>query len=205
MWGNTVQSAIELYEKAYNLDYNKGDQKAAEKVYQQIIEMYPGSDEREYAQVHLERINQMRANPKLKKFNVNSKNSAGKGLVIFSYLLIVILFAGLVFLFTQLQQTQNENKTNYNTIKGLLSQKNGDTELAQRYLKIGLKYASNSSKKQQAMVHHALAELYLSSYEYENAHRELTKWKKLDSRDQSLISFQNRLESAEEQGVINDQ
>ena len=51
-----MSSAIELYKEAYDLDFNKGDSLYAETLYKELIERYPHSDEKEYAQVHLERI-----------------------------------------------------------------------------------------------------------------------------------------------------
>ena len=47
-----MASAIELYQRAYDLDYRQGDWQYAEDLYKKIIEQHPYSDEKDYAHVH---------------------------------------------------------------------------------------------------------------------------------------------------------
>ena len=58
-----MASAIELYRDAYDLDYRKGDWETAEDIYRKIVTKYPQSEEKEYALVHLERIEKLKADP----------------------------------------------------------------------------------------------------------------------------------------------
>ena len=57
-----MKSPIELYQQAYHLHFREGKPDLAKELYRQIIEQYPDSDERKYAQFLLARLSPVMEN-----------------------------------------------------------------------------------------------------------------------------------------------
>ena len=105
-----MASAIELYREAYDLDYRKGDWETAEDIYKKIVVKYPHSEEKEYALVHLERIEKLKGNPddlELKPSR-SSPHSTTNALSVVNFIFILITLLGLGGLgYLLWQQQQN--------------------------------------------------------------------------------------------------
>ena len=189
-----MATAIELYQKAYDLDYREGDWESAEEIYRKIIERFPHSEEKEYAQVHLDRLEKLKGNPEdfpLKP--VTKVSSGGTGLSIFNFVLSLLII-GVVGISAYMLwlQYQKDNYTDL-LLDGLLSQRSGY-----------FKEAAVSYKRAQAalpkvpMAHRFMAELRLEEGQFSLADKELQRWERISPQDGSLKLFKQRLAIAKQ-------
>lgn len=183
-----MATAIELYQRAYNLDYRKGDWEYAEQLYNEIVQKFPYSEERDYAQVHLERIGKLKANPNNQALLPVRTKGASTGLVVGLFVLILILFVGTGFAFYFLYMENIRQNSNELILEGFLSEKVGDLDNAQPKYEEALKIDPNN-----AMAYRALAELYLEKGEIELAEIESREWKLHSPYDIGLQDFRARL------------
>lgn len=98
-----MKSAIELYQEAYSLHFKEGKPELAKELYQNLIEAYPDSDERKYAQFLLSRISsptEALPRPGTVSFPV---------VAAVSILLGLIALAGSIGLFFLFQREQNSS------------------------------------------------------------------------------------------------
>ena len=185
-----MATAIELYQKAYNLDYRKGDWEYAEQLYNQIIQKFPYSEERDYAQVHLERIGKLKANPHDQALLPVRTKGASTGLVVGLFVLVLILFVGTGFAFYFLYKENIRQQSNELILKGFLSEKVGGINNAQPKYEQALKIDPDN-----AMAYRALAELYLQKNEFELAEIQSREWKLHSPYDIDLQDYLTRLEA----------
>jgi tetratricopeptide (TPR) repeat protein len=185
-----MATAIELYQKAYNLDYRKGDWEYAEQLYNEIVQKFPYSEERDYAQVHLERIGKLKANPNDQALLPVRPKGASVGLVLGCFVLIMILFVGTGFAFYLLYMENVRQNSNELILEGLLSEKVGDLDNAQPKYEEALKVDPNN-----AMAYRALAELYLEKNEFELAEIQSKEWELHSPYDINLQGFLTRMQA----------
>ncbi|MBN1579027.1 MAG: tetratricopeptide repeat protein [Chitinispirillaceae bacterium] len=183
-----MSSAIELYKEAYDLDYNKGDSLYAEVLYKEIIERFPHSDEKEYAQVHLERIAKLKGNPNDPSFKPLRSGGSGGGLAVVCFVLILMILTGLGFA-GYYGYPQYLRLASYELIiHGLISQKNNDLADAERMFEQAQRiYPRNS------VAFRCLTELYLQTGKPEKAELVRNQWKLLMPNDIALHTFTSRL------------
>ena len=184
-----MTSAIELYQKAYNLDYRKGDWESAERLYNEIVQKFPYAEERDYAQVHLERIGKLKANPNNQELLPVRSKGASTGLLVGCFVLILILFVGTGFAFYFLYMENLRQQSNELILQGFLSEKVGDIENAQPKYEEAVKIDPDN-----ALAYRALAELYLEKDEIELAEIQSREWKLHSPFDINLQGFLSRLE-----------
>jgi len=189
-----MASAIELYREAYELDYRKGDWESAEEIYHKIVEKYPNSEEREYAGLHLERIEKLKADPDDRELKSSSSSgSAATGaLSIINFVLILLMLLGLGGLSYFLWQSHQNNEYNEFLIQGQLNEKSGDKKNAAAIYQFASK-----TYPQKRSAYRFLAELYLSEGKVKMARTALNTWKLNHPIDPSLVSFTSRLIIAE--------
>jgi tetratricopeptide (TPR) repeat protein len=181
-----MTSAIELYKEAYDLDFNKGDSLYAETLYKEIIERFPHSDEKEYAQVHLERIAKLKGNPSDPTFKP-LRSGGSNGLAVVCFVLILFIFVGLGFGFYYGYQMHLRMDSNESVIHGLLSEKKGDmSEAEKNYEQAQFLFPRNG------VAYRCLAELYLDSGKLQQAEIVRKKWELLLPFDIHLSKFNKR-------------
>ncbi len=185
-----MTSAIELYQKAYDLDYRKGDWEYAEELYKIITEKYPYSEEKEYAQIHLDRIAKLKSNPSDYSLQPVRARGAGVGLMVGCFVLILILFVVTGFsLYFSYQQHLRQDSDEM-IIQGLISENAGNYEVAQlKYEQAKKMYPRNN------LAYRALAELYLKAGNIELAEIQSRQWELFNPYDLNLKEFKDRLET----------
>lgn len=187
-----MTSAIELYQRAYDLDYRKGDWEYAEELYRQIIEKYPYSDEKEYALVHLDRLDKLKANPHNQELQpIRAKG--GGGFLAFCFILILLLGAGTGFLGYLTWQQHLRSESNDLIIQGLISEKTNNQELAQTQYQL-----AKETYPQNSLAYHLLGELYLTQGDKDMAERESRHWELAKPHDIAIKEFRNRIDNYKE-------
>lgn len=182
-----MASAIELYQRAYDLDYRKGDWQYAEELYKEIIERYPYSDEKEYAQVHLDRIAKLKSDPHNQELQPVRGSGMATGFSVFCFFLSLLLIVGTCFLGYFLFQQQKWLTAQDLVLQGLISEKTGDSEGAR------LKYTlAQETYPTNALAYQSLAELYLKHGKMQQAEIEYKKWELINPDDIGLKNFKQR-------------
>jgi tetratricopeptide (TPR) repeat protein len=98
-----MKSAIELYQEAYSLHFKEGKPDLAQELYKNIIEAYPDSDERKYAQFLLSRISSpVEAAPRTSSVSYPIVTAI-------TILLGLVAIAGSIGLFFLFQREQNSS------------------------------------------------------------------------------------------------
>jgi len=190
-----MASAIELYKQAYDADYNQGDRQYAAELYQRIIEEFPYSDEKEYALVHLERLQKLAADPHDPRFMPASGQGAAAGLTVLNFVLLLLLLAGGAFLgYFQWMQRQKLAYTDL-IIEGMACEKTGDVKGAEIRLKL-----ANKTLPQEPLAYRFLAELYLEGRQFELARIERNAWTLAAPSDPGIADFSRRLDLAVKTG-----
>ncbi len=195
-----MATAIKLYQRAYDLDYRKGDWEYAEELYNEIIKRFPYSEEKEYAQVHLDRIAKLKANPLDQALQPVRAKGASGALISFCFLLILLLMVATGFSGYFLWQQKLRQDYNELLLQGIMSEKTGNIkDAAQRY-----KYAQKILPENN-LAHRFLAELYLNQKKFELAEIEYKQWELATPYDNNLKGFKIRLNNIKnQQGQIND-
>mgnify|MGYP006283451523 CR=1 FL=1 len=185
-----MASAIELYRRAYDLDYRKGDWETAERLYHEIMERYPYSDEKEYAQVHLERIAQLKADPHNQELAPVRGGAGPHALAIVSFVLVLILLAAVGVLgYTGWRGLRYHRHTQL-VLEGLLSERIGDLKGARDHYK-----EAQELLPEDRFGYRLMAELYMKIKDYELARIEAKRWALAAPKDPELKMFRARLES----------
>ncbi|MBN1759850.1 MAG: tetratricopeptide repeat protein [Chitinispirillaceae bacterium] len=184
-----MSSAIELYKEAYDLDYNKGDSLYAEVLYKEIIERFPHSDEKEYAQVHLERIAKLKGNPDDPTFKpLRSGGGSGAGLAVVCFVLILFILTALGFGGSFIYRQYKRIQSNELIIHGLISEKNGNSDDAEKqYERARQLFPRNG------VAYHCLADLYLRTGKTESAELVTQQWELMQPYDNAINEFKTRL------------
>jgi tetratricopeptide (TPR) repeat protein len=187
-----MATAIELYRKAYDLDYRKGDWHSAEELYKEIIEKFPYSDEKEYSLVHIERLEKLKANPRDQKLQpVRGSSQAVNGFNIVNFFLILLCMAALSIggYFIRLH---NNRYTYYELLlAGVSSERAGNYTQAQNLYK-----QAQKSMPAQPLAYRLLAELYLSRTQFQLAEIESKRWELARHDAQAVGEFRMRLKAA---------
>ncbi len=184
-----MASAIELYQRAYDLDYRNGDWESAEELYHEIIERYPYSDEKEYAQVHLERIQRLKGNPKDPEIQPVRSGSGAVGLAVFSFFLTLLLIVGTGYIGYFGWKMQKRQLSQELILQGMMSEQMGNVNNAQ------LKYEQAQKEDEtNALAYQSLAQLFLKHGEKARAAAEFKKWKIVSPNDVNLGDFAKRLQ-----------
>ncbi len=182
-----MASAIELYQQAYDLDYRHGDWETAEEMYRDILERYPYSDEKEYAQVHLERIQRLKGNPKDPDI-LPVRSGSAVGLTVFCFFLTLLLIVGTGFLGYYFWQYQKRQLSHELVLQGMISELTGNVNNAQ------LNYEqAQKEDEMNALAYQCLAELFLKHGDKNRAASEGKKWKIVSPNDINLTDFARRL------------
>ena len=183
-----MSSAIELYKEAYDLDFNKGDISYAEVLYKELIERFPHSDEKEYAQIHLERIAKLKGNPKDPAYTPPGNGSTGGALAVVCFVLILLILVALGFAGYYGYRCYRRIDSCEIVIRGLLSEQCGDRANAVQYYELAQKIFPESP-----LPFHSLANLYLTSGKLQQAELVGKQWALLHPDDPSLKLFQEQL------------
>jgi tetratricopeptide (TPR) repeat protein len=189
-----MASAIELYRRAYDLDYRKGDWQQAEELYKEIVEKFPYSDEKEYALVHLDRIQKLRANPQDQKLApVRAAGSAVNGFNIVNFFLILILAVGVALAGYLIWQQNRTAQYQSLVIRGMSSEHSGNHSLAAALYK-----EAQEMMPGRPLAYQFLAELYMNTGQYGLAEIESKRWAIAGPGDTGLADFRIRLQNAME-------
>ncbi len=183
-----MASAIELYQRAYDLDYRQGDWEEAEDIYKAIVERYPYSDEKEYAQVHLERIQRLKGDPSDPELQPVRSGGGAVGLTVFCFFLTLLLIVGTGFLGYFFFEHQNRDVSQELVLQGMMSERAGNANNAQ------LKYEQASKEDPgNVLAHQCLAELFLKHGDKARAETAGRNWALVSPSDVNLIDFNQRL------------
>jgi hypothetical protein len=186
-----MSTALELYKQAYDLDYNKGDVHYAETLYKEIISRFPHSDEKEYSQVHLDRIARLKGNPGDPAFSPvkHPRGATGLAIACFALLLPLMLAVGFGFYFGYRHYQRMESLES--VLCGMLCEKNNDTAGAvEQYTRAQQSYSAGG------MAFRCLAELYLRGGKITQAALVGRQWELLAPDDINLADFKRRLVEA---------
>lgn len=186
-----MSSAIELYKRAYEMDYRQGDWQFAETLYRELIERYPYSEEKEYAQVHLERIEKLKRDPNDPDLQPSRRSSGGNALAVLSFIMMLFLVAATSVGGYLLWQQLMINSYNDLVIQGQINERYGRYESARR------KYEeAQSLVPQKSLAYQCLAELYLKQKQYKLAEIEGRKWEvSSTTADADFGDFKRRLKT----------
>jgi tetratricopeptide (TPR) repeat protein len=191
-----MSSAIELYREAYNLDYRKGDWEAAEELYRKIVKKYPHSEEKEYALVHLDRIEKLKSNPEDQELQpVRSQKPQTSVLSIFNFIFFLILLMAGGFLGYLMWQQYQMHSYNELLMEGFLSEKAGNFKDAAAKYKQAQQFFP-----QKGLAYRSLAELYLKQGKHEIAEKAGHLWQLAVPYDDNLDEFKKRLKKAQTSG-----
>ena len=183
-----MSSAIELYKQAYDLDFKNGDRSMAEQLYKEIVERFPYSDEKEYALVHLDRIDKLKINPHDPTLQPAKINQSPWGFSIFCFVLSLLLLVGGGFLGYFLRMQQKRSASSELVLQGMINEKAGDLNTARlSYKRAQEIYPENVIASQ------CLAELYLANGKKELAEIEFRQWKLMSPDDIGLKDFSERM------------
>ncbi|MBD3320548.1 MAG: hypothetical protein GF350_05565 [Chitinivibrionales bacterium] len=186
-----MASAIELYREAYEADYRRGDWQYAEELYRKIVEQFPYSDEKEYALVHLERLEKLKNNPKEPSLQPVRGGSDGNALSVVSFLLIIVVISGAGVGGYYVWQYCKATTYNDLVLQGLISEKAGDDASA------AVKYRhAQKIMPGNALAYRSMAELYLEHNKYTLAEIERKRWALASPDDPALREFQTKLNDA---------
>lgn len=184
-----MASSIELYQRAYDLDYRQGDWQYAEDLYKEIIEQHPYSDEKDYAHVHLDRINKLKSNPHDQTLQpVHGNSNAGIAVVAFVFVLMLSVATG--FLGYYMARQQRQLNANNIIIHGLTSEIHGNHNDALNNYKQAQRITPNND-----LPFRLSAELYLKNDKFDLAEIEFKRWKLLSPFDQTKQNFHDRLQN----------
>ncbi len=185
-----MASAIELYQRAYDLDYRQGDWEEAEDIYKDILERYPYSDEKEYAQVHLERIQRLKGDPRDPELQPVRSGSA-VGLTVFCFFLTLLLIVGTGFLGYFFWEHQARGLSQELVLQGMVSERIGNANNAQ------LKYEqARNEDPSNVLAHQCLAELFLKHGDKARAENAGKGWAAVSPNDVNLKDFTSRLNAS---------
>jgi tetratricopeptide (TPR) repeat protein len=188
-----MSSAIQLYQRAYDLDYRKGDWQYAEELYKEIIERYPYSDEKEYAQVHLDRIAKLKSDPHNQELQPVRGSGMASGFAVFCFVISLLLIVGACFLGYFLFQQQKWLNSQELVIQGLISERSGNPDTAREKYTLAQKtYPEN------ILAYQCLAELYLKHGKTKQAELEFNQWQLISPNDLGLKEFKQRFLNAPE-------
>lgn len=182
-----MASSIVLYQRAYDADYRKGDWQYAEELYKEIIERFPYSDEKEYAQVHLDRLAKLKSDPHNQELQPVRGSGAASGFAVFCFFLCLLLITGACFLgYFMLQQQKWLNSQEF-VIQGLISERTGNPRNAIEKYKLAQETYPNN-----ILAYQTLAELYLKHGKMKQAEIEFKQWELVSPNDLSLKDFKQR-------------
>ena len=189
-----MATAIELYREAYELDYRKGNWEAAEDIYKQIIKKYPHSDEKEYSEVHLDRIEKLRADPDDRELkpSVSKEGSSSGALSIVNFILIIVLLLVVCVLSFFLWESNQNSNYHELLLQGQLNEKSGDIKNAAAIYEFGLQTYPNKT-----LAYRFLAELHLTTGNLKTARTTYNKWQLAHLKAPGLVSYNVRLKNAE--------
>ena len=183
-----MASAIELYKQAYDLDFRHGDLDYAESLYREIIEKFPNEVEKEYAELHLERIHRLRIDPKNSTLKSHQRADGVNGLVIFNLMLTMLTLVVLGFGFWFVYEKQRDIRSLQLIIEGQICEKDKAYGSA-----IDKYYDASILSPNMALSHSLLAKRYLEQGEYKLANIEGEKWLFLSPNDKFAKAFSNRI------------
>jgi tetratricopeptide (TPR) repeat protein len=187
-----MASAIELYREAYDLDYRKGDWQTAEELYRKIMEQHPYSEEKEYAMIHLERLEKLKADPHNQSLQpIRSKDEPGV-LSVLNFIFSLTLIAAMGFAGFYLVQHNKLFTYNDMILQGVLSEKNNDLNDAILQFK-----NAQDILPQNPLAYRYSAELFLNQKMIPQAQNEVQKWELVSPYDHALQSFKTRLSAME--------
>lgn len=182
-----MASSIELYQRAYDSDYRKGDWQYAEELYKEIIERFPYSDEKEYAQVHLDRLAKLKSDPHNQELQAVRGSGTASGFAVFCFVLCLLLIAGACFLGYFMFQQQKWLNSQEFVIQGLISERTGNPKNAIEKYKL-----AQTAYPENILAYQMLAELYLKHGKMKQAEIEFNQWKLISPNDISLKEFKQR-------------
>jgi len=183
-----MSSAIELYKQAYDLDFKNGDRPMAEQLYKEIVERFPYSDEKEYALIHLDRIEKLKDNPRDPALQPAKTSQGLWGFAVLCFVLCLLLLVGCGLLGYFLRQQQKRIASNEYIIQGLIGEKAGALNAARlSYTQAQEIYPENVVACQ------CLAELYLANGKKELAEIEFKQWQLMSPDDANLKDFSARM------------
>jgi tetratricopeptide (TPR) repeat protein len=191
-----MSSALELYKEAYDLDFNKGESLFAERLYKDIIERYPNSDEKEYAQVHLERIAKLKGNPNDPAYAPLKSGRSGGGLAMACFVLLLLLLMTMGFGFYYGYRQYLRMDSLELVLDGLLCEKNGNTSGATENYNL-----AQHTYPQNGVAYRCLAELYLRAGKLTQADLVGKQWELLLPDDVNIADFKKRLADVAKQGA----
>ena len=186
-----MASAIELYREAYDLDYRKGDWQTAEELYRQIVEQYPYSEEKEYALIHLERLEKLKADPHNRELQPIRARGGPDALSILSFIFALMLIGATGFLGFHLLQHKKLFTYNDLILQGVLSEKNNNLDDACMRYKL-----AQEILPQNALAYRCLAELHLNQKQFQLAEIEGRRWELTAPDDPAIQLFKTRMQSA---------
>jgi outer membrane protein assembly factor BamD (BamD/ComL family) len=184
-----MASAIELYQKAYDLDYRKGDWETAEDLYKKIVADFPHSEEKEYALVHLDRIEKLKSNPdETPLASPHAAAGGGHGLSVFNFLLsLLLLCAVCVVGYLGWQQIRRVDYIDM-VLNGLYSQERGQFQEAAVSFK-----RAQAAQPGEALAFRLMAELRLKQGIARLTEAEVQRWERLFPADPHLKPFKEKL------------
>ena len=184
-----MSSAIEIYKEAYDLDFNKGDIYFAEALYKELIERYPHSEEREYAEIHLERIAKLKGNPDDPAIRPQQRTgNGGGGLAVVSFVLILLLAVSVGFAFYFSYRHYLHLASYEEIIHGLLSEKIGDS--------IGAEQSYERAQRmcpRNGIAYRCMAELYIGNGKTRKAELVARQWELIKPAAPALFLLKQRL------------
>jgi tetratricopeptide (TPR) repeat protein len=191
-----MSSAIELYQKAYDADYRKGDWEYARELYETIVQNFPHSEEAEYCRVHLDRLEKLKSDPDNQELQpVRSKKGSGV-LSIMSLVLVLPLIVAVVAGFFYIWQ-QNATDQYYELLaEGQINEHAGLYEPAV------LKYqTAQALMPMNALSYRLLAELYLQKNKMPLAEVQYKGWQLMYQGDPDLAGFNVRMKIKQEESA----
>ncbi len=188
-----MPSAIELYRDAYYLDFHKGDLEGAESLYKKIIEKFPRSEEKQWAEIHLERIEQIKSGDDSKLAAPPAAKLASKihPLTIVNFFLIIFTLAALGSMGYWFYLQNKNQKYNELLLSAFQNQHMGKVNSAVACYKKACYLIPTK-----ALAFTLWSEMYLSQNDFDMASKVIDIWRELQPAHPHLPAYSKRLEEA---------
>jgi hypothetical protein len=185
-----MATAIELYQRAYDADYRKGDWEYARELYESIVQKYPHSEEAEYCRVHLDRLDKLRSDPHNHELQPVRSKRGTSAVSILCLVLVIPLIAGAVVGGYYIWQFYKANQYYELLIEGQIDERAGLAEPARQKYEIAQSLLPTNS-----LSYRLLAELFLQRNMLPLAEVQRKGWQITYPYDADLAGFETRLKA----------
>ncbi len=186
-----MKTPLEMYSQAYELDFIKGKPLQARELYLKIIREFPDSEEREYADIHLERIEKISGRLDLEqetKSNVSVRIPVFSILSIINSVFILLLLVLGIFAIVALKDIRRQIICKDELLLHTYFLNSGKEQWGINGLGI-----IQQERPNQIVIYRILIHYYIDHHEFNSARKELNIWKQVDPENAEILAYERYL------------